>query len=373
MPVKIMVLIPTKELSGPLKGVLQMVEYANSDEFEFRLYGFRSQSASDSSLANRLTERGIRLHTLTQNRRSYISLSRQVIRELRDGGFDALQTHGFKPTFLAFVARLFCKVKWICFMHGTTGENLKVRLYNMLDSVLQRAADRTVLVSESQRKKIVGGTDKRWVRVLHNAVDVDNPVLTRNDVLPVRQRLGLSGKSKLVVTVGRMSPEKGLDVLVEAFALLVKRVADVHLVLVGDGQERQSLEALVRKAKLEKVVHFVGYTKTPGDYLIEASVFALPSRSEGIPNAVLEAMALGVPVVATGVGGVPEIIQDGVTGRLVTSEEPGLLGECLAELLLDSKLRRRFAVRGRRRVREAFSVSSRLAKLEAIYHELLPS
>ena len=371
MPVKIMLIIATKGLSGPMKGVLQLLENMDSAEYEVSLYGFQITNREEDPLVSALRDRRIPVKLLIQKKGSYLSLCRQVVREIREGGVDVLQTHGFKPTFLGFVARLFCRVKWVCFMHGSTSENFKVRMYNALDSILQRWADRTVLVSESQRQKILGGRNTQRVRVLHNAVDIMSPMPVSADGQPVRDRLAIPNASRIVAAVGRFSPEKGIDVLLEAFAMLVRQVDNVHLVLVGDGQERSALEGQSAGLGIDGMVHFVGHSQTPGDYVAEADLLALPSRSEGIPNVVLEAMAMGKPVVATSVGGVPEIVDDGQTGRLVPPERPDLLAQGLAELLADPELRGKLASEGRRRVREAFSVEARVAKMQILYRDIL--
>ena len=122
-----------------------------------------------------------------------------------------------------------------------------------------------------------------------------------------------------------------MDVFLRAFRLVVRQVAGVRALIVGDGGERPSLESLARGLGLERDVLFVGYTSTPGDYLLAADVVVLPSRSECLPNVALEAMALGKPVVATSVGGVPEVIEDGRSGLLVPSEDEAALAERLRE------------------------------------------
>jgi len=371
MPVKVMLLIAANNVSGPVKGVFQLIENIDPAEFEIRLYDFQYNAAKENLLLNAVKERGIPFGVLIQRNRSYFSLVRQVVKEIREKGYDVLQTHGFKPTFLGFCARLVCGVKWICFMHGTTSENLKVKIYNLVDGILQRGADRTVLVSAAQRKKVLGGRDTGRVHVLHNAVDVARPMPMSAAPRPVREHFGIPDVNRIVVTVGRFSPEKGMDVLLDAFSLLVRQVENVCLVLVGDGQERPALEAQVGRLGLGGLVHFAGYSDTPGDFVAEADVLVLPSRSEGIPNAVLEAMAMGKPVVATAVGGVPEVIVDGTSGRLVASEHPAMLARGLEEVLTDPELYQRFVAEGKRRVQEAFSIEARVDKLQALYRDVL--
>lgn len=370
MALKVMLLIAADTVTGPVKGVFQLIENLNPGVVEICLYDFRYNDEGETLFLQAARERGISVCFLEQKNRSYLYLIRQVILEIRKKNLDVIQTHGYKPTFLGFFARFLVPVKWICFMHGTTHENIKVKFYNLVDNILQLAAHRTVLVSMAQRNKVFGGHNSRRVQVLHNAVDLARPMAMDTGLPRVRDSAGMPGDSRFIVAIGRFSPEKGLDVLLEAFALLVGQIADVHLVLVGDGQEKQALQEQTSRLGLTQKVHFAGFSETPGNYVAEADVVALPSRSEGIPNVVLEAMAMGKPVVATTVGGVPEIIEDGVSGRLVPPEQPVLLARGLADVLTDQVLYQRLAVEGKRRVQEFFSIEARVGRLEDLYRQV---
>lgn len=366
-----MVLISAKNISGPVKGILQLVENFDHGKFNFKIFNCLNSLRDKDVFSTATQNTNLSISYLLRERGNYLCLIRELLKKIRQNGFHIIQSHGFLPTFLSFFGRLFCNTKWICFMHGTTNENLKVRMYNLVDSILQRAAHRTVLVSNAQRKKVFGGRNSRRVNVMHNAVDLTRPMQRSEEPPMLREIYGIPNSSKIVVAIGRFSPEKGMDILLEAFTLLICRSPNTHLILVGDGQEREALKKQAKRLKILRQVHFAGYSETPGDYISVADVFVLPSRSEGIPNAVLESMAIGKPVVASAVGGVPEIIEDGINGRLVPPEQPTLFADALSEVLNDPKLSHRLSIGGRQRVCEAFKIEDRVRKLEALYHNVL--
>ena len=171
----------------------------------------------------------------------------------------------------------------------------------------------------------------------------------------------------LVGAVGRLSGEKAFDVLIRAVAAL----PGVRLVIVGEGGERGALERLVTELKLTDRVTLAGWQADVRGYFEAMDVFALSSLREGLPNVVLEAMALEVPVVATRVNGVPRLVQDDVNGLLIDSGDVGVLSAALAKVLDDAELQARFCAAGRATVEGRFSFAGRMEKLAAMYDELL--
>lgn len=369
---EVMVLVAASTVNtGPVKGILQFIKNIRQPDINFHLFNFwKHNNPVPDPFESSTLEQGVPCKFIRLGRHNYPLMVADTIRAVREHGITTVQTHGFKPSFLGFCAKYFCGINWVCFMHGTTAENPKVTFYNFIDNCLQRFADVTVLVSENQRKKIFGGKDPLRVRVLHNAVDLDSPAKVSPRSLPFRENYGIAPNEKLVVVVGRLSPEKGVDVFIRSMQLILQKNGSVHALIVGDGYEKESLVNLVVTLGIEKKMHFTGFTDTPGDYMIDADIIVLPSRSEGIPNVALEAMALGKPLVATAVGGTPEVVKNQQSGLLVPSDDPEALAQAINQIFQDHELAERLSEGGRKRVSDYFSVKERCRKLVDVYRSL---
>jgi len=367
---RVMIIIAARSLTGPAKGVFQLLTHVDANEAVCHLFAFRSNGREPSLFLDAARASNIQVTLLNQQGKSYLSLMRQAADEVRSRHIDIVQTHGFKPSVIGLYLKYRCRIPWICFMHGTTAENIKVRLYDFINNCSQLFADRVMLVARAQRRKIFGGKNRQRVRVLHNAIETGSPVrLSGNGATPD----GVTGTGRLVVAVGRLSPEKGFDLLIDAFAEAVSLLPDIRLIIVGDGQERDNLQVLANGHRLAGRIYFAGYTETPGDYMTRADLIVLPSRSEGIPNVALEAMALAKPVVATRVGGTPEVIRHQREGLLVPPEKSAALAAAMVELLENKPLAEKLAANGFERVCRHFSPQRRTARIVDTYHELVAS
>jgi glycosyltransferase involved in cell wall biosynthesis/O-antigen/teichoic acid export membrane protein len=195
------------------------------------------------------------------------------------------------------------------------------------------------------------------VRTIHNGV----PLPTVSAAAP------RASNGPVVGAVARLAPEKGFDVFLEALA----RLDGVTAVLVGDGPSRPALEEQSRALGLKDRVVFTGWQEDPSAFLVSFDVFVLSSRVEGFPLSVLEAMGAGLPVVATTVGSVDELVLDGETGLLVPPEDEPALREAIAKLAFDFELRRRMGAAGKRRVNDSFTPKVMVTQFESLYAELL--
>lgn len=186
-----------------------------------------------------------------------------------------------------------------------------------------------------------------------------------------RAALGVNPHELLIVCVGRLGLYKGQEHIIEAFATLIRERADLRLVLVGDGRFRTALQA--QAAALGDAVLFTGALADVRPALAAADLFVNPSDEEGMPGAVLEAMAMGIPVVATAVGGTPEIIVNGESGLLVPARRPAALAAAVRQFLDDPALAKRCRENARRVVVEQFSTEQVVARTDALYRRLTAS
>lgn len=247
-----------------------------------------------------------------------------------------------------------------------------------------RLADRIVVNADAIRDWLVEqGYPAHKIVVIRNGVDTSRFV-ARGDGSAFRQELAIPTGAPLVVLLARLSPSKGIESFFEAAAKVREQQPDARFVVVGECYTRDAAGEIVvdsayRQKLLDKAtslgladrVHFTGQRKDVPQLLAAAAVSVLPSVSEGISNTLLESMAAGVPVVATRVGGTPEVIDDGEHGLLVPSNDAPALAAAISRVLDDPALAARLGANGRRRVAEEFSFEAVVRKTEALYRELL--
>ena len=284
----------------------------------------------------------------------------QLFEHARAADVAVVQTHGYKPNVLMSLLAARLGRPWIAFLHGETHENAKVRLYYRLERLAVRRASRVVVVSDAMAASARRhGVPPAKLRVIHNAC-VAGPAGAAGSPVAA-PRVGI---------VGRLSPEKGIDIGLEVHAAVRRRVPGAALVIAGEGPERERLQAHARRLGVSDSVVWLGYRDDLDDVYRSMSVLLVPSRSEGLPNVALEAFAHGVPVVASAVGGLPEVVSHGRNGFLIRPGDTAAMVEHLISLLDDGDLRSRLGAQGREHVERTFSVQARRAALSALYSEV---
>ncbi|WP_229464212.1 TIGR03088 family PEP-CTERM/XrtA system glycosyltransferase [Massilia sp. 9I] len=243
--------------------------------------------------------------------------------------------------------------------------------HNLLRRLMTPFIDRYVPVSHELRGWLerVVRIPARKIQLIDNGVDTERFRASGSAAAEAWQH---DPDSFVIGTVGRLQDVKDQATLIDAFALLRRRLPDAKLalVLVGDGPLRAQLEARVRKHDLESSVHFAGARSDVAPAMRSFSLFALSSIAEGTPVTLLEAMASGLPVVATAVGGIPDLVEQGVSGALAPPGDPQALADAIAPYVLDRALAQRYGAQGRARIEGQYSMQAMLAAYVALYDEL---
>jgi glycosyltransferase involved in cell wall biosynthesis len=296
----------------------------------------------------------------------------------RQRRIDLVHTHSSKAGIVGRVAARLAGVRRVVHtVHGWSFNPTQTRAARAAFTGLERAAarmtDLLVVVAERHRST---GLERRIGRpeqyeVVPSGIDVDafrRPGTPRE---AVRSALGFDDANVVVGTLACLKPQKAPLDFVEAAARAAERDSRLRFVVAGDGELRPAVEARVRELGLEGVVRLLGWRRDVVDLLHAMDVFLLTSRFEGLPRAVLQAMAAGVPVVATAVDGTPEVVEDRCTGLLVPPAAPERAAEAVLALAADAALRARCIAGGRRKLGERYEIGRMVRELERLYLGLL--
>ena len=364
----------THEIGGPGKTILETFRAIDADRFQSHLAVFLTRSETgDTPFVRAARSCGMPTHFVHGINRYDPQLIWGLATLVKKLGVDIVHAHEVKSDAIAYLSSMLHGAAVVTTLHGWIGNSPKQKGLIALDRRLVRRFDAVIAVSRRIRAEAAeAGVQSNRLHLLHNAIVLDRYRRTGAKGF-LRELLGRSVPSPIVVSVGRLSPEKGHVDLIEALAIAAARGHRFTTVLAGEGSERGRLLDRIHALGLTSDVHLVGHLDSPERVLEEADLAVLPSHTEGLPNAALEALVMEVPVLATRVGGTPEVVRDGETGRLVEPRDPEALAAALVEFAGDRANWKRLAVRGRELVERQFDFTSRTRALESVYTGVLES
>lgn len=336
----------------------------------FERRGARNSPPNDFVAA--AAELGLDVELIPERRRFDLSVIPSLRSVIESRNPDVVVTNSVKSHFIVLRSRLWKQYPWVAFHHGYTNTDLKMRVYNRLDRWSLPQADRLVTVCKAFARELTGSTGIRFedISVQHNAIRREQPVKGA-ETESLRERLGIAANERVVLTVGRLSREKAQFDLIAAF----KRFGDAKpeisskLIIVGDGPERARLEA--EAESLRGRVIFTGQVRDIRTFYALADAFVLPSASEGSPNVLLEAMAANLPIVATAVGGVPEMVENNETALLVPPNDPSSIAAAIARILTDRELSKLLTKNAATLVDTRYTPENYVRSLVEIYREVI--
>ncbi len=331
---------------------------------------------NEGKLAEQSRQLDIDVQVIDERTNSFWSIRRKLITVLRDRQIDILHSHRYKENLLAVLAKRQIGVrKLVRTVHGLTekptkDKTLRERVISSCYRLLtHHKFDRIICVSHDIQTQLSQADRQAHLVTIHNAVEVEilKPARPSSEI---RDMFNLADDSLVIGTAGRMVPVKGYDLLLRAFKLIAQKEPRAFLLLAGDGPLKPELERLASALDLTDRIRFPGFCDDILSVVNSMDVFVMSSRHEGIPMGLLEAMALRRPIVVTSVGGLTEVIENGVSGRLVTpGDEQELARGCL-ELLSNPELASRMGEAAYTRVTDRFSTSTLKQQMTDLYHQV---
>jgi glycosyltransferase involved in cell wall biosynthesis len=368
---KVLIIMATSIVGGPGKGLFQFLDFAPKDHFDYLVCNFSVKGGEGSDFEREAKRRNLNLYFLKQNHFYDPALISQTKDLIKSHNFNIVQTHGHKANFIAKFVKRKIQIPWLCFVHGWTDEDLKIRVYNMIDRWAIKGADQIVAVSEAMKAKLAKiGIHEQRISVIYNAIE-NNCSYREPPDLELRKQFAPDEDSLLVGVIGRLSREKGQRIFLEAWEKVCKVISNTTALFIGDGPDRKMLEGICIQKGLRDRVTFVGHQLNPHPYYRILDLVVMPSLSEGLPNVPLEALAHKKPIVATSVGGTPEIIEDGKNGFLVKPSDPNNLAKAILSLLEYSEKRNHIVGNGLSSLYPKFSPQNRAIQILSLYREIL--
>jgi glycosyltransferase involved in cell wall biosynthesis len=332
---------------------------------------------NDGRLAEELRKLSLSVTVISERHHNFLTISYRLAKAFRHIRPDIVHTHKYKDSILgATVARCMGVPHVVRVVHGMAEpfrglRNLKMIFYTMVDMLVTgRLIDKVVAVSSDIEKKLTEIYRANRVVRIHNGIDLEAVQVTTQRG-EKRSEWHIDERDALIGTVGRLVPVKGHAILLDALRILHESNTAVKLLIVGEGPLRGQLERQVCNLDLERSVIFAGHQAQSYDFINMMDVFVLPSLHEGIPMVLLEALALQRPVVATCVGGIPEVISQGETGLLAKPADAVSLAESIRQLIEDPSKALSIGKAGRTRVEEEFNAQIMAKRTMDMYETVL--
>lgn len=352
---------------------LYLNQTKSKSEFEFYTILF-----NDGKLADELKQQRVNVKIVKETRYNFLYQLIHIYFFLKRHRIQIVHTHKYKENILGGLAGAFAQVPvMIKTVHGLTEfysgfSKLRVQFFEMIDHILTKAVFHRVIVVSKEIKIILAKRYPKKLFYLINAIEF--PEETGFEIDRKKKRPPFVKENlKIVGSLGRLAYVKGYDILVKAAKLVLIQRPDICFIIFGEGKELGALTQQAEEAGISNSIFFPGFVTNRFDHLSYFDLFLLPSRHEGVPIALLEAMAARVPIISTRVGGIPKIVQHGFTGYLVEPENPEELASACLYLLNNLNIARMFADHAFQFGRREFSAEQYRSKLNEFYRQMISS
>ena len=320
---------------------------------------------------------GLKVHAIAGHKADPRLLVR-LMKVIRQEGYDVLDSQNIQSKFWANLAAMRTGTalvstlnSWYAHEHSTT--LVKGRFYTSLELMTNQSLDLYITVSEKDRQMLLkSGIPEDAIELIYNTIDLD-PAAIPGDQVSLKKEFGLPPESIVCTGIGRLVPQKGFDILIEAFQKIAAQVPSLYCLIIGGGEDQEKLSEQIRAAGLENRVRLVGYQERQKalSMLKSSDIFVMPSRYEGTPIALLEAAALARPILATCAGGIPELVTHDLHAYLVPTHDPSALAQGLAKLAQDRAYAQTLGHRAQLRVRQDFDPDTQVKETWGAYEKAL--
>jgi glycosyltransferase involved in cell wall biosynthesis len=366
---RVLHIISSGGMYGAEAVILNLSRTLNDGRHRSMLGVFSNVSNPNLQLHEIALEEGIESHLISCDGQ----IDRTAIANIRElaarTGADVVHAHGFKADIYVYLALGGTKTPFVSTCHTWYDNNLVVSLYGVADRFVLRKFARVVAVSDEVRRRLLkAGVHGDAIRLIRNGIELrpfDNATPSLRD--------STSESALIVGLIGRLSIEKGIDIFLRAAARVLVEFPSARFVVVGEGPDKDKLEQLVDQLNIRGSVSMLGRRSDMPSVYASLDVMVSSSRQEGLPIAMLEGMASGLPLVATAVGEVPTVVVDGQTGLLVPAEDADSLTEGILSLLRDPEMRVRFGAAAKQRVEDEYSAARMTADYLRVYADAIES
>lgn len=352
-------------LYGAERWILALIKHLDPEQVESIVAVIKDNPSLDAPLVHEAAKLGFRTHVIEAYGRVNISAVKRLREFIRANSIHILHTHGYKTDLIGLLATLGTRCKIITTPHGWSQQaDFKLQCYELIDRICFSLMDAVVPLSEQLHRDLrhIPGINST-LRFIRNGVDLSE-IESGNHVAPELLEWKKEG-AFILGYIGQLIPRKGLDTLLRAVATL--HGVNWRLAIVGDGESRQELEDLAVDLSCLKRIRFFGFKKDRLSFLRGLDVFVLPSRMEGIPRCLMEAMGSGIPVIASDIPGCRDLVNHGQSGCLFTCDDSHSLAEAIVTLGSSKPLRQDFATGGKQAVSARYSAYRMASEYQQLY------
>ena len=370
--INVLHIVTTEELNGGKRYLLQL-----ADNFPQHKYNLFFALTFRQDFINELEKRHIRYLVVNLKHQFNIKIFPALKKIIRDNNIQIVHTHGIRASFYGRLSAKWAGIPVILStvhysLYNYPVGRLRKRIYAFLDKVSSYSCDKLICVSNAVANDLIvkSRINARKIKVIYNGIELDR-FSRHQDISSFKAKFGLLETQRIIAIVGRLTYAKGHRYLLEAIGRLVESFPDIRCLIVGDGPLREELKVYAQKLGIMQNCIFMGTRDDVAQILSMLDIFVLPSVSEGLPFVLLEAMAMQCAVVATNIGGINELVEDGRTGILVPPGDNQALAAALKELLQNRKKAQSLAACARLEVEQRFTLQRTLKETQEVYDECM--